>query len=110
MERIQAERRRLAEAGPRVAGSAGDFERVALPNADANVLRDLLVAERATVVIEVGLAYGASALAIAEALVSRSVAETEPPGAPATRPDRPQVVVSRRDRFSGEDDVLFKPV
>lgn len=70
LEKIQAERRRLVEAGPRIARSAGDFERVALPNADADVLRDLLMAERATVVIEVGLAYGASALAIAEALVS----------------------------------------
>jgi predicted O-methyltransferase YrrM len=46
----------------------GDFERVAIPDADADVLRDVLVAEGARVVVEVGLAYGASALAIAEAL------------------------------------------
>jgi predicted O-methyltransferase YrrM len=69
VEKVRAARRRLAESGPRAVRSAGDFERVALPNADADVLRDLLAAERATTVIEVGLAYGASALAIAEALV-----------------------------------------
>ena len=46
----------------------GDFERVALPAADGNILRDLLTAERARVVIEIGLAYGSSALAIGEAL------------------------------------------
>jgi hypothetical protein len=34
------------------------------------VLRDLLLAENARVVIEIGLAYGSSALTIAEALVS----------------------------------------
>ena len=34
------------------------------------MLRDLLVAERATTVVEIGLAYGASALAIGEALMS----------------------------------------
>jgi predicted O-methyltransferase YrrM len=41
---------------------------VALPASDCNVLRDTLIAERAHVVIEVGLAYGSSALAIGEAL------------------------------------------
>jgi predicted O-methyltransferase YrrM len=46
----------------------GDFERVALPEADGDVLRDLLVAHGARTVIEVGLAYGSSALAIGEAL------------------------------------------
>ena len=68
--RVQAARRRLVEAGPRATRSAGDLERVALPSADTDGLRDLLTAERATTVIEVGLAYGASARAIAEALVS----------------------------------------
>jgi predicted O-methyltransferase YrrM len=34
------------------------------------VLRDLLLAENARIVVEIGLAYGSSALAIAEALVS----------------------------------------
>lgn len=37
------------------------------------MLRDLLAAERVETVIEIGLAYGASALAIGEALVSASV-------------------------------------
>ncbi|MHB8295063.1 MAG: class I SAM-dependent methyltransferase [Acidimicrobiales bacterium] len=70
LEKVRATRRQLAETGPRAARSAGDFERVALPHAEADVLRDLLIAEQATTVKEVGLAYGASALAIAEALVS----------------------------------------
>jgi predicted O-methyltransferase YrrM len=59
-----------------VSGPAtGDFSYVALPKADADVLRALLVAERAEVVIEVGLAYGVSALAVAEALVMAGTAE-----------------------------------
>jgi len=44
--------------------------RVALPGSDGDALRDLLVAERARVVVEIGLAYASSALAIAEALVA----------------------------------------
>lgn len=51
--------------------SDDDVARVSLPEADADALRDLLVAERARVVIEIGLAYGSSALAIGEALVPR---------------------------------------
>lgn len=51
------------------ARSHGDFERVSLPATDADVLRDLLIAERPEVVVEIGLAYGSSALAIAEALL-----------------------------------------
>jgi cephalosporin hydroxylase len=43
---------------------------VALPAADCDILRDLLVAQDVHVVIEVGLAYGSSALAIDEALCS----------------------------------------
>ncbi len=66
---VRAARRQLAEVGPAAAREDGDFDRVALPNADADVVRDVLVAERATTVIEVGLAYGSSALAIAEALL-----------------------------------------
>jgi predicted O-methyltransferase YrrM len=65
---IRAARRRLAADGPPWARSAGDFARVTLPAADGDVLRDLLVAERPGTVIEIGLAYGSSALAIAEAL------------------------------------------
>jgi predicted O-methyltransferase YrrM len=53
----------------------GDFERVALPAADCDILRDTLVAESARVVIEVGLAYGSSALAIGEALCATGMAD-----------------------------------
>jgi predicted O-methyltransferase YrrM len=67
---VGAARRRLAEVGPTRSRSAGDFQRIALPEADADVLRDLLVGERARVVIEIGLAYGSSALAIGEALLT----------------------------------------
>ena len=52
-----------------------DFERVALPAADGDMLRDLLIADGARVVIEVGLAYGSSALAIGEALCSAGGAD-----------------------------------
>jgi len=48
----------------------GDFERVSLPAPDCDILRDTLVARGAHVVVEIGLAYGSSALAIAEALSS----------------------------------------
>src|SRR3954462_5981749 len=67
---LRAVRQRLAGEGPSTVRREGDFERVALPASDADVLRDLLLAERARVVIEIGLAYGSSALAIAEALVA----------------------------------------
>ena len=40
-----------------------------MPAADADILRDTLVAHGVHVVIEVGLAYGSSALAIGEALL-----------------------------------------
>jgi hypothetical protein len=68
--RIRAARRRLAADGPPRVRSDGDFERVCLPVADADVLRDLLLAEKPGTVIEIGLAYGSSALAIAEALAA----------------------------------------
>ncbi len=69
LQRVRAVRAALHAAGPkRSRPFEGDFERVALPAADGDVLRDLLVAERARVVIEIGLAYGSSALAIGEAL------------------------------------------
>jgi predicted O-methyltransferase YrrM len=68
---VRAARRRLAEVGPARARSEGDFERVALPYRDSDVLRDLLVAERVRVVVEIGLAYGSSALAIGEALLAQ---------------------------------------
>lgn len=62
-------RRTLAADGPSDLRAEGDFERVSLPGGDGDVLRDLLVAENAAVVIEIGLAYAGSALAIAEALL-----------------------------------------
>lgn len=71
LDRIRDVRRKLPEAarGGRPSADA-DFERILLPEQDANVLRDLILDENAQVVIEVGLAYGSSALAIGEALVS----------------------------------------
>jgi predicted O-methyltransferase YrrM len=63
-------RRELARDRPMDGRAEGDFERVSIPDGDADVLRDLLMAENARIVVEVGLAYGSSALAIAEALVS----------------------------------------
>lgn len=71
VEAVRRVRATLADVGPEVVRSESDFSRVALPNADADVLRDLLLQEEAGVVLEVGLAYGVSALAIAEALISR---------------------------------------
>lgn len=69
VEKIRTTRRKLAADGPARIRSAGDFERVSMPNSDGDVLRDLLIAERANTAIEIGLAYGSSALAVAEALV-----------------------------------------
>lgn len=64
-------RRRLAAQGPPWTRDLdGDFARVTVPAPDCDLLRDLLVGERVATVIEVGLAYGSSALAIGEALVS----------------------------------------
>ncbi|MGH8995914.1 MAG: class I SAM-dependent methyltransferase, partial [Acidimicrobiales bacterium] len=56
--------------GPVWTRSPGDFARVALPEAECDLLRDLLVGEGARVVIEIGLAYGGSTLAIGEALLA----------------------------------------
>ena len=75
LRRVRAVRAELHAHGPkRSRPFEGDFARVALPEPDCDVLRDTLIARDAHVVIEVGLAYGSSALAIAEALCS--VAET----------------------------------
>jgi predicted O-methyltransferase YrrM len=68
VQKIRAARRKLARDGPIRLRSAGDFERVSIGGADGDVLRDLVLAENAHTVIEIGLAYGSSALAIAEAL------------------------------------------
>jgi len=70
LTRIREARRRLAADGPPRVRSGGDFERVSVPISDCDVLRDLLLAEKPGTVIEIGLAYGSSALAIAEALVA----------------------------------------
>jgi predicted O-methyltransferase YrrM len=70
VEKIRAARRKLATDGPIRIRSAGDLERVSIGRSDSDVLRDLVLAERARTVIEIGLAYGGSALAIAEALVA----------------------------------------
>jgi predicted O-methyltransferase YrrM len=69
--RIRDVRRRLAQDGPpRTRPNERDFETVTLPERDCDLLRDLLIAERAGTVIEIGLAYASSALAIGEALVT----------------------------------------
>jgi predicted O-methyltransferase YrrM len=71
LDGVRSMRRKLAANGPRDIRADGDFDRVSLPDGDGDVLRDLLLAENARVVVEIGLAYGGSALAIAEALVSQ---------------------------------------
>jgi predicted O-methyltransferase YrrM len=69
LDRVRAARAELHAAGPKSTRPfEADFERVALPAADGDILRDVLVADGAHVVIEVGLASGSSALAIGEAL------------------------------------------
>lgn len=71
LREVRAARDRLAKEGPAVTHPVeGDFERVSLPKGECDVLRDVLVAEGAGVVIEVGLAYGNSALAIGEAVLT----------------------------------------
>jgi predicted O-methyltransferase YrrM len=66
---IRRVRDRLAVEGPpRTREPAGDFATVTLPERDCDLLRDLLAASGARTVVEVGLAYGSSALAIGEAL------------------------------------------
>ncbi|MFN2601509.1 MAG: class I SAM-dependent methyltransferase [Gemmatimonadaceae bacterium] len=76
VRQVRAVRAELHAAGPkRSRPFAGDFDRVALPKADCDALRDIVVAENARVVIEVGLAYGSSALAIGEALCSTGIAD-----------------------------------
>ena len=75
LEKIRAARHKLATDGPIRVRSAGDFERVSIGRSDSDVLRDLVLAERARTVIEIGLAYGGSALAIAEALVGNGAGQ-----------------------------------
>jgi predicted O-methyltransferase YrrM len=71
MTRVRQVRRRLVREGPsRTRNHERDFETVTLPERDCDLLRDLLIAERAETVVEVGLAYASSALAIGEALIT----------------------------------------
>jgi predicted O-methyltransferase YrrM len=66
---VRAARAKLHVSGPqRSRPFEGDFARVALPADEGDALRDMLVAHDAHTVIEIGLAYGSSALAIGEAL------------------------------------------
>jgi predicted O-methyltransferase YrrM len=71
LTRIREVRSRLVREGPRrTRNRERDFQTVTLPERDCDLLRDLLVAEGAATVVEIGLAYGSSALAIGEALVA----------------------------------------
>jgi predicted O-methyltransferase YrrM len=70
-QRVREVRRRLVDAGPPwTRDHADDFDAVTVPERDCDALRDLLIAEGVETVVEVGLAYGRSALAIGEALVT----------------------------------------
>ncbi|MFI1562904.1 class I SAM-dependent methyltransferase [Streptomyces sp. NPDC020490] len=69
--RVREVRRRLAREGPpRTRDREGDFESVTVPERHCDQLRDLLVSEGAETVVEIGLAYAGSALAIGEALAT----------------------------------------
>nr|BFE57121.1 hypothetical protein GCM10020063_016470 [Dactylosporangium thailandense] len=69
--RVRRVRGRLAREGAAwSAGNGLEFETVSLPEDDCDRLRDLLLAERAASVVEIGLAYASSALAIGEALLT----------------------------------------
>ena len=71
LERVRDVRRRLARDGPPwTRDHAEDFDTVTVPERDCDALRDLLIAEGVESVVEVGLAYGRSALAIGEALLA----------------------------------------
>jgi predicted O-methyltransferase YrrM len=71
LERVRDVRRRLARDGPPwTRDHADDFDTVTVPERDCDALRDQLITEGVETVVEVGLAYGSSALAIGEALVS----------------------------------------
>jgi predicted O-methyltransferase YrrM len=75
--RVRVARDRLDREGPvRTRDRELDFETVALPRRDGDLLRDLLIGEGVETVVEVGLAYGSSALAVGEALVT--VGSTRP--------------------------------
>ncbi|MEV4642367.1 class I SAM-dependent methyltransferase [Actinoplanes sp. NPDC049548] len=70
VHRVRMVRDSLLREGPPWTRGPGDFETVTLPRHDCDLLRDLLIREGVRSVVEVGLAYGSSALAIAEALLT----------------------------------------
>ncbi|MFI9359288.1 class I SAM-dependent methyltransferase [Streptomyces lydicus] len=71
LTRVREVRRRLTREGPpRTRGPEGDFETVTVPEKHCDQLRDLMISEGAEKVVEVGLAYASSALAIGEALAT----------------------------------------
>jgi predicted O-methyltransferase YrrM len=71
LERVRDVRHRLAHEGPPwTRDHADDFGTVTVPERDCDALRDLLIDEGVETVVEVGLAYGSSALAIGEALLA----------------------------------------
>jgi predicted O-methyltransferase YrrM len=71
LQRVRGVRRRLAGDGPPwTRDRDDDFDTVTVPERDCDALRDLLVAEGVETIVEVGLAYGRSALAIGEALLA----------------------------------------
>jgi predicted O-methyltransferase YrrM len=71
-------RRRLALDGPPWTRAVdGDFDRVTVPERDCDRLRDLLITEGVGTVVEIGLAYGSSALAIGEALLTVSAPQPQ---------------------------------
>jgi predicted O-methyltransferase YrrM len=71
MTRVREVRRRLAQDGPPwTRDRERDFETVTVPERDCDLIRDLFIAEGVEVVVEIGLAYASSALAIGEALLT----------------------------------------
>ncbi len=69
--RVREVRRRLAQEGPpRTRDQKLDFQTVTVPEHHCDQLRDLMISERAEKVVEIGLAYASSALAIGEALTT----------------------------------------
>ncbi|HEY6738851.1 MAG TPA: class I SAM-dependent methyltransferase [Actinopolymorphaceae bacterium] len=71
LPRIASVRRELHTNGPRwTRENDHDFERVGLPENDCDAVRDLLICEKVSTVVEIGLAYGNSGLAIGEALAT----------------------------------------
>jgi predicted O-methyltransferase YrrM len=69
-QRIRDVRARLGREGPQWTRTDIDFQTVTLPERDCDLLRDLLVADGVATVVEIGLAYASSALAIGEALAT----------------------------------------